>query len=320
VGRRMIAHEVTACIPTLARPDLLRQTLTNLLAADVVPGTILVSEASADADDRATTQRVLDGIALTDRVALSLLPPPPNGQRCGNRNWLAHDAESRFVLFLDDDVDVPPPFLPDALDRLEDSRVGVVVAASEDVAASGWLTHRCHFRYAREGEPIAVGFQLVLWRAELFRSLWLDERIVYGSEESDISIRLYARNPREVCQQSAVTFRDRGRVAADSPVAIGRIDAGERSRCYVAVRRYHGSRPRLAGFLVHEVAANALKLRRPLPRALVPGQWRGVVAYMLGGRLPSWVTTPKVSIDTEVSEPQQPDPNGEDRARPRPPR
>jgi hypothetical protein len=317
----MIAHEVTACIPTLARPDLLRQTLTNLLAGDVVPGTILVSEASADADDRATTQRVLDGIAPTDPVALSLLPPPPNGQRCGNRNWLAHHTESRFVLFLDDDVDVPLSFLPDALDRLEnDPHLGIVVAASEEVAASGWLTHRCHFRHAREGEPIAVGFQLVLWRTELFRSLWLDENIVYGSEESDISIRLYAHHPREVCRQAAVTFRDRGRIAPDAPAAVGRLDAGERSRCYTAVRRYHASRLQLVLFLVHEVAANALKLRRPLPRGLVSGQWRDVVAYLVGGRLPDWVTAPRVSIDREVSEPLQPDSSGEGRGRPRAPR
>jgi hypothetical protein len=303
----MSAHEVTACIPTLVRPDELQDTLKSLLAADIVPGTILVSEASTRSDDRATTQEVLDSVATSEAVTLSLLPSPPNGQRCGNRNWLVYNARTPFVLFLDDDVDVPSSFLSDALKGFEDPRVGVVVAASDDVAGSGWLTHRCHFRYAHEGEPIAVGFQLVVWRTELFRSLWLDENIVYGSEESDISIRLYAGHPREVCRQAAVTFHDRGRIAPDAPVAIERLDDGERSRCYTAIRRYHASRAKLVGFLLHEVAANTLKGRRPLPRGLVPGQWRGVFTLLVGGSVPAWVNSPKVSV------PQQPDSGGEGR-------
>jgi hypothetical protein len=293
----MTAHDVTACIPTLARPDHLRSTLRSLLEGEVVPDSILVSEAGADAETRARTQTVLDAVGASAPVSLTLLPPPPNGQRCGNRNWLAYHAASRYVLFLDDDIDVPVTFLADALDRLHDPDVNIVVAASHEVAGSGWLTHRCHFRPIRSGEPIAVGSALVIWRTELFRSLWLDENIVYGSEESDISIRLYANHPRGVCQQSSVTFGDRGRFAPDAAVTIGRRDDIERSRCYAAVRRYHRRRSQLIGFLAHEVFANALKLRRPLPCGLVPGQWRGVAAYLVGGKLPSWVIAPRVSVD-----------------------
>lgn len=293
----MRAHDVTACIPTLARPDRLEPTLRRLLDGDVVPGSILVSEAAADAEARVATQDVLDAVGGSTRVSLTLLPPPPNGRRCGNRNWLAYHAASRYIVFLDDDIDVPATFLAEALATLRDSHVGIVVAASHDVRGSGWLTHRCHFRPIRNDEPIAVGCQLAVWRTELFRSLWLDENIVYGSEESDISIRLYADHPRRICKQSSVTFLDRGGLAPDAPITIGRRDDIERSRCYTAVRRYHRRRPQLLGFLGHEVVANALKLRRPLPRGLVPGQWRDVAAYLFGGALPSWITSVKVSVE-----------------------
>jgi hypothetical protein len=295
-AQRVIAHDVTACIPTLARPTHLYTTVTTILSAETVPGTILISEGTNLPSERSAVERVLDEITPPSSVTISLLPAPPNGQRCGNRNWLAHHARTRFVLFVDDDVDVPPTFVSEALTKLESPEIGIVVAASEEVGGSGWLTHRCHFRPALDGDPIAVGFAVVLWRADLFRSLWLDENIVYGSEEADISIRLYAKHPRTICHQATVNFHDRGRVPDGDVISVNRRDDIERSRCYVAVRRYHESRLALVAFLLHELAANAIKRRRLLPRGLVRGQWRQVLLHLLGGRLPAWVRRPRVSV------------------------
>lgn len=291
----MIAEDISACVATYLRPDDLRETLEKVLAGDAIPATILVSEGSSDAGDRRAVEDVLRDLELPPGTRVTLLSPPPDGRRCANRNWIAQHVRTPLVMFVDDDIDVPGAFVSEALTTLAEPEVAIVVAASEEAGGSGWLTHRCHFRPAAPGDPIAVGFQLVVWRTNLFRSLWLDENIVFGSEESDISTRLYERNPRTVCRQATMCFHHRAAAPRDDPAGSGRRDAAERSRCYVAVRRYRASRLSLLAFLAHEVAANVARRRRPLPRGLVPGQWRAVVVYLLGGRRPAFADRPAVA-------------------------
>ncbi len=294
-----MAPDVTVCIPTLERPMQLLQTLERVLTADCLPGTILVSEAARLPEARRVTTDALARIPRPPLVTVRLLDQPPNGQRCGNRNWLARHVKTEFLMFVDDDVDTPSSFVSDALPRLRSRAAAIVVAASEEVGGAGWLTHRGHFRPARPGEPIAVGFQLAIWRTSLFKTLWLDENIVYGSEESDISVRLYADHPRTICSQANVLFHDRGRHLGPSTSINSRLKDAERSRCYVAVRRYYRSRIGLMVFLLHEVAANTARLRRPLPSGLVSDQWRPVFLYLLGGPVPGWILEPRVEADSE---------------------
>jgi glycosyltransferase involved in cell wall biosynthesis len=109
-----LVPEVTACIPTFRRPSELRATLETLLAATTIAGTVLVSEGTGEEDERRAVQDVLRSI--DDRgVRLELLPPPRDGGRSGNRNWLAQHVGTELLLFVDDDVDVHSEFLSDAL-------------------------------------------------------------------------------------------------------------------------------------------------------------------------------------------------------------
>lgn len=288
----MIAPDVTACVPTVAREAELRETLRTLVLGETIPGSILVSEATGATEARARVGAVLAEVARTAPVKPELLPPPRNGQRCGNRNWLGRHVQTRYALFLDDDIDVPPTFLRAALTDLQTHGARIVVAASDDVGGSGWLTLRGHFRPAHGDDPIAVGFQLALWETALFQSLWLDERIVYGSEEADLSVRLYEQHPRSVCHQSVVTFHDRGRRPQLTRAAA---EHSERSRCYASIRRYRADRTTLGRFLAHELAANLARGRRPLPQGLVPHQWRGTLRLLLGGEAPEWASQPLVT-------------------------
>jgi Glycosyl transferase family 2 len=277
--------DVTACIPTFERPAELARTIRTLLAGTATPAAILVSEGSADPAARSDAARIVASSPSSD-VAARLLPQPPDGTMNGNRNWLVEHVETELALLLDDDVDVAPEFLADAIERMRrDEALSVVTGTSRAHPDPVWLRHRGFFRPARPGEPIAVTPALSLWRADAYRSLWQDESIRYGYEEADLTLRLYARGMKIVA--STFPFVDR---CAAQTVRYGpakRHDLAERARCYVAVKRY-GTRLALLGFLLHELAVNAARRRRPLPRPLIAGQWRDVSVYIVGGRRPRW--------------------------------
>lgn len=291
-----IASDVSACIPTLRRHSELADTLRVLLAADDLPATVLVSDSSGDFREREALQNLIRQLLVPDEVGVSLLPPPPVGTVTGNRNWLAEHVETPFLLFLDDDVDLHREFLADALRHLRQAPAASVVAAAEQEGQFAWFTRRGHFRPAMRADPISIPLQASLWPTSLFRSLWLDEEIVYGYEDGDLSLRLYASHAPLV-RRSPYRFRHRA-AHRTTGMDLERRDAlAERARCYVSIKRYSGDRGAILLFLVSELAANGARGKRLLPPGLRPQQWREVVAYLLGGARPGWANlreTPRV--------------------------
>lgn len=278
-----MATDVTACIPTRDRPDDVARTVQSLLRGTIVPRAILISEASPDEADRFRTKRTVESLGK----AVHLLSPPLCGNRSGNRNWLADHVTTSHVLFLDDDVDVAPEFLGDAVARLRAGAVSVVVAAARDTEGSGWLTFRGHFRRARPSDPVAVAFQVSLWDTALFRSLRLDEAIEYGFEDAEISMRLHRGTTARV-HQSEYSFVDRGLGRTAGLTAEERAAWSDTARCYVSLKRYSYSRLKALTFVAAELAANLGKRRRPLPRGQVQHQWRDTARFLLGGPRPAW--------------------------------
>jgi GT2 family glycosyltransferase len=292
--RRQPAPAVTACIPTVGQADDVVRTARSLLEGRAYPGTILVSDGSPVGEGEAwqRVERAVRSLRLPAGSECRLLSPPPRGSATGNRNWLARHVDTPLLLFLDDDIDVHPDFLRDALSSIEDLRADVVVAASTTMGGSGWLTARGHFRPIRTGDPIAVGLACSLWRTNLFRSLWLDERIEYGYEDADLSVRLH-RVSSSTVQQSRHDFVHR----ADCQAFDEAKDRNaERARVYVAAKRYARSRASLVSFLILEIACNAVRRRRLLPGAQVAGQWSDITKFLLGASSPSWAREPDPHI------------------------
>jgi Glycosyl transferase family 2 len=289
------ARDVTACIPTVSEPDDVVRTVERLFVGRAYPSTILVSAASADEVLRSTLHQALEGLQTPGRAECRLLSPPPSGSATGNRNWLARHVETPLVLFADDDVDVHPDFLCDALASLDQGRADIVVAASTRMGGSGWFTTRGHFRPVEPGDPIAVGLACSLWRTGLFRSLWLDERIEYGYCDAEVTLRLY-RLGTAMVRQSPYDFVHRG---DDEPWDEWKDRHAERARGYVSVRRYAESRGSLVRFLLLEMLCNAVRRRRLLPRGQVDRQWLSVANYLLGGATPPWVRPelPPVAVE-----------------------
>jgi GT2 family glycosyltransferase len=281
---RKSAPDVTACIPTVGDGEDVVTTVGSLLSGTTCPATILVSDGSDEERAHAALTSAIDLFRDSDAIDVRLLPPPPRGTAAANRNWLARHVETPLLLFVDDDVDVHPDFLHDALARIEHQGGDIVVAASTTMGGSGWFTARGHFRPIEAGEPIAVGLACSLWRVDLFRSLWIDERIDYGYEDADLSLRLY-RSTSPIVFQSHDDFVHRA--DHDSPTP-DKVENAERARGYVSVKRYGYSRLALARFLIIEMASNAARRRRLLPEAHLPGQWSQVARYLAGARAPAW--------------------------------
>jgi glycosyltransferase involved in cell wall biosynthesis len=285
VGKGVDGADATACIATFERPAELAQTIRTLLAGTAAPAVILVSEGSANPTARADVEHSVASESSPD-VDVRLLPQPPNGTRNGNRNWLLHHVRTELALLLDDDIDVAPEFLADALERMKrDDALAVVTGTSRTHPDPVWLRHRGFFRPAHPGEPIAINTQVSLWRTDAYRSLWNDEAILYGFEEAELTLRLHSRGMKIVA--STFPFVDRCAAQTVRYAPAERDELAERARCYVAAKRY-GTRRALLGFLLHELALNVARRRRPLPRALVAGQWRDVSVYLAGGRRPAW--------------------------------
>jgi glycosyltransferase involved in cell wall biosynthesis len=282
-----VAAGVTACIPTFDRADHLDETIRILLSGDTVPGTVLVSDGSQSATARAAAAERLSQHGGNDKVQLRLLPPPPCGNRCGNRNWLAAHVTTPWLMFVDDDVSVPDRFLADAV--AEVGPTPAVVTAASGHLDFAWLTPRGHFRAARPGEPVSVTLQLSLWPTAVFTTLWLDETIDYGYEDADLSVRLYRHVPHVSVRGSAHRFVDRGYGnSADRP-AVETATLADRARIYVAIRRAR-TRRQAAVLLVREIVANTGRRRRPMPTAQRPGQYAAVMRWLVGGRRPEWAT------------------------------
>ncbi len=278
------AHNVTACIPTVGEAEDVVQTVNSVRRGLTYPATILVSDASDTESSRSTVRRRLDSVDVQAWVACRLLPRPPRGTATGNRNWLARHVETPLLLFLDDDVDIHPDFLRDALEAMAHRGADVVVAASTSIGGSGWFTTRGHFRPIEGGDPIAVGLACSLWRADLFRALWLDERIDYGYEDADLSLRLYRSQASRV-EQSPHDFVHRSDGDGFDPAKDA---SAERARVYVSAKRYAKSRGSLVRFLMLEMSCNAIRGRRLLPRGQVDDQWRSLARYLAGAKPPAW--------------------------------
>lgn len=280
------ALDVTACIPTAGRVSDLMLTLDVLLSGVIAPGATLVSHTDANGSVRAKVNWQIGDLATRMDASISLLPPPPCGNRSGNRNWLAFHVQTPFLLFVDDDVNVHPEFVKHAAQALRSDLADVVVAASPEMGGAGWVTRRGHFRPKRRNDPIAVGFACSMWRTSLFRNLWLDEAIRYGYEDADVSLRLHRARVARVCQ-SPYAFTDRGIGRTVGLDGNAKAEESESARLYVGIKRYGESRLAVAAFLGFEIGAGLMRRRR-LPATTVPGQWSSVVWYLAGGRRPPW--------------------------------
>lgn len=106
---------VSVVIATYNRPDALRQTLADLAAQTRLADEVIVVDQSRDEQGRPLDQ----GAALPALPGLRYLgQSPPNAQRA--RNQAIREARGDLLVFVDDDVRMPPDFIANHLNTYQD--------------------------------------------------------------------------------------------------------------------------------------------------------------------------------------------------------
>lgn len=97
---------ISVIIPTYGREEVLRSTLESVLKQDYEAFEVLVADQTKD--HQPETQALLERLATTEQIQLyrlnwASLP--------GARNYAVERANGEIILFIDDDVELPPGFL-----------------------------------------------------------------------------------------------------------------------------------------------------------------------------------------------------------------
>lgn len=271
----MTAPSVTACVPTYNRTEFLVETLTAILAGTRAPSEVLVSEGSAE-----NYARTCALVAEVFGPRVRVLPLPPDGSRTGNRNWLAAHASGEVLLFVDDDLLLHPQFLEQALDALTVAGTVAVSAGAEGGDPWATLNRRGFYKVnTSRDEQVMISFATCCVRKSVYCTTWMDERIKYGYEDADFTLRLNAR--REQVTALPLQSIDRQQNGTVGLTPVQRRALTDSARLYVGVRRYWGRRWRLVSFVALELGANVMKRRKPLPSPSFEGQWRLVATHVL---------------------------------------
>lgn len=172
---------VTVLIPTLNRYSYLRTLLAQLRSQTVAPLEIIVVD---------QTPRIRRDISLSEDfkdLPLKLVNQDQLGQ-CSARNAALRLAAGDYVLFLDDDDEVPPTLIEAHLQNLSAFRAEVSAGVSDEVGA-GPLPE--HFTYTRASDVFPTNNSLIR-REVLTRSGLFDLAYDRGrNEDGDLGIRIY---------------------------------------------------------------------------------------------------------------------------------
>ncbi len=189
---------LSVVIPTMNKVGLLRQTLAALQKQD--PGrdggweVVVVNDGSTDG-----TADFLAGQTSWEQPLLRLVSPPHNVGRACARNLGARAAQGRYLLFLDDDIVVPPGLVAAHLQVLEaQPGCGTIgYAVTEPDLVDGPHLHYLDTRgAARLPAGPAPGRFFVTQNAAVPREAFLavggfdEDFSTYGFEDMEVAFRL----------------------------------------------------------------------------------------------------------------------------------
>ena len=272
-----VGPRLSLCVCTMNRPGDLRAALASVAACDPPPFEVFVSDDSPEADRRSE--------AVAGEFPGVRYGRGPRRGLSANRNACIAATSGDWVLFIDDDVTVPPGHFWDV--------AAAVARAGPRAVVSGWEDKRIE----RDGrvwrariEPPGVGFWglqdrphngrpdgVVMNAAAFPRSLFdagaaFDERLRYGSEEID------------ACRQAR---RLGYGVVFDGSVGVRHDPASTNRDAYVQSRGASHLYATMKGHLVHRrapLAFTAFALLGP-PRLVARSlRRRGVRAGLLAVR------------------------------------
>jgi GT2 family glycosyltransferase len=280
------------CVCTRDRHEPLQRCLESLVSAERPPNQIIVSDDSKN--DPAVE-------VLGDRFRDVVWTRGPQRGLGPNRNAVMSYATCDYVLFLDDDALMAPQFLermhahltrlreaghPDAIVTGPELRDGIEISAA-DVSFFGFQ----HKRYRPGSSRKTVVINSTVWPRSLLDRIAFDERISYGCDEVDISMRAVALGHRIEMVHDACNVHLRDDSARSDYAA-----QAEMSRMLVTTKRYFCVERRFGHGIAYLVLGPAHQIvsagRRDGVAGVVSGM-RVVRGWM--GHLGSVLRRPRVS-------------------------
>lgn len=178
-------YSISLCICTMNRPDDLNRCLQSVFQGAEKPDEVIVSD---DSPENQPTQQVVakyPGVIYQQGPRRGLGP---------NRNACIQRAKSSHIIFVDDDVCVPPDFFATAHRLIATSAPKTLITGYEMKYAEETqkiIPHNADFwglqRVPVKHEYRAIVINSTIFPRSLFEKALFDENLRYGSEEIDMA-------------------------------------------------------------------------------------------------------------------------------------
>jgi GT2 family glycosyltransferase len=287
---------VTVVVPTLQRGDFLADCLRDLGAQSHRPLEILVVDQSDSVPEPvAQVLRELGDLVSHYRVTFRGLP--------NARNFGWQKARYEAVVYVDDDVRVPPDFVARHLDALCQPGVGIVAGGIDEKSRAhdpgpptgAFDRLRCEpvRGFAARGRfdvTHAPGGNFSGWRHVFESCGGFDEALSYGAalyEELDLCLRARAAGHRVVFDGEARLLHLAAPAGGCRVDEVGRYNRGLGHNRGIIIARHlrRHERPTAWAFLVRLFAAYARQYREP--RAITEGIAGARLGYRRGMQPPT---------------------------------
>lgn len=255
------APSVCICICTMDRPGALRACLQSIVAGEVTPQQVIVSD---DSPLPHGTQEVCAAFPFVEYME------GPHRGLCANRNRVIAAARTTHVSLLDDDATVGKDFVRRALDHAQHDDDHAIITG--DVLDGGQV-----FRPGapdfwgrflptpRNGRYETLQLNCNLFPLQAFQTAHFDELIDYGFEDMDLCSALLAAGYRILYDPEMQN--QHFPPPQDERTARNRFGRWEQARYYTSLKRYFiWQRSPLLGFFYAAAA--------PLYTALFSARWR----------------------------------------------
>lgn len=181
-----VESAITLCICTMNRPDDLERCLKSVFQSTELPDEIIVSDDSSNAQPNQVVVAQFPTVIYQTGPRRGLGP---------NRNACIQKATGSHIIFIDDDVQVPPNFFALAKTAIAHSPTQTLITGYEMNHSKGEarkvVAHNPDF-WGFQQVPVqdrcqAIVINATIFPCVLFAEAQFDERLRYGYEELDIA-------------------------------------------------------------------------------------------------------------------------------------
>jgi glycosyltransferase involved in cell wall biosynthesis len=177
---------MTLCICTMNRPKDLSNCLSSVFQSSELPDEVIVSDDSLDGKPT---------LAVTSQYRSVIYQEGPHRGLGPNRNACIQRAKGTHIIFIDDDVCVPPNFFTIARKIITATEPKTIITGYEIKYTNGCgekiTPHNADFwglqRVPVVSEYRAIVINATIFPCTLFQQARFDENLRYGSEEIDMA-------------------------------------------------------------------------------------------------------------------------------------